>query len=186
MATAKFDIKSEATRGLYAGAGVVDLAVEAVKEYVAEAQTRLAEVQKSFADFEIDDLSKEAKARREQIEKRVVELQEEAQKLPTRVQTLLNENVETASESYDDLVKRGETVVRRFRNKPATKRTVKNAKTTATKAKTTRTQGTKAAKSANVSVRKPNARKTATAKSSAKATGTAAKKTATSAAKAVS
>jgi hypothetical protein len=186
MATAKFDIKTEATRGLYAGAGVADLAVEAVKEYVAEAQKRLAEVQKSFADFDIQDLSKEAKTRRTLIEKRVVELQDEAQKLPTRVQSLVNENVETATETYDDLVKRGETVVRRFRNKPATKQTVSNAKTTAAKAKTTKTQATKAAKSANVSVKKPSSKKTATAKSSAKATGTAAKKTAASAAKAVS
>jgi len=179
MANAKFDIKSEATRGLYAGAGVVDLAVEAVKEYVAE-------VQRTFAEFELEDLSKEAKARRDQIEKRVVELQDEAQKLPTLVQTLVNENVETATESYDDLVKRGETVVRRFRNQPAAKQTVANAKTTIAKAKTTRTQGTKAAKSANVSVTKPSSNKTATAKSSAKATGTAAKKTVRSAAKAVS
>ena len=186
MANAKFDIKSEATRGLYAGAGVADLAVEAVKDYVSEAQKRLAEVQKSLADFDFSDLSKEAKARREQIEKRVVELQDEAQKLPTRVQTVVTDNVETASETYDDLVKRGETVVRRFRNKPATKQTVSNAKTTVAKAKTTRTQATKAAKSANVSVKKPSSKKTATAKSSAKATGTAARKTAASAAKAVS
>ena len=42
MANAKFDIKTEATRRLYAGVGVADLAVEAVKEYVAEAQKRLA------------------------------------------------------------------------------------------------------------------------------------------------
>jgi hypothetical protein len=185
MANTKFDIKSEATRGLYAGAGVADLAVEAVKEYAVELQKRLAEVQKTFADIEIEDLSKEAKARREQIEKRVVELQDEAQKLPIRVQTLVSDNVESATESYDDLVKRGETVVRRFRNKPATKQTVANAKTTAAKAKTTRTQATKAAKSGNVSVKKPSSKKTATAKSSAKATGTAAKKTASSAAKAV-
>jgi len=186
MASTKFDIKSEATRGLYAGAGVADLAVEAVKEYVAEAQKRLVEVQKTFADLDFQDLSKEAKARRTQIEKRVVELQDEAQQLPVRVQTLVTENVETATETYDDLVKRGETVVRRFRNKPATKQTVKNAKTTVTKAKTTKTQATKAAKSSSVSVKKPSSKKTATAKSSAKATGTAAKKTASSAAKAVS
>jgi heparin binding hemagglutinin HbhA len=185
MANAKFDIKTEAARGLYAGAGIADLAVEAVKEYVADAQKRLTEVQKSFADFDLNDLSKEAQARRTQIEKRVAELQDEAQKLPQLVQALVNENVETANETYDDLVKRGETVVRKFRNKPATKQTVANAKTTVAKAKTTRTQATKAAKSADVSVKAPSKRKTSTAKSSAKATGTAAKKTARSAAKAV-
>ena len=57
MAKAKFDIKTEATRGLYAGAGVADLAVEAVREYVSEAQTRLADVQKNVAGF---DYSREA------------------------------------------------------------------------------------------------------------------------------
>ena len=52
MAKAKFDIKTEATRGLYAGAGVADLAVETVREYVSEAQTRLADVQKDVAGFD--------------------------------------------------------------------------------------------------------------------------------------
>ncbi len=52
MAKAKFDIKTEATRALYAGAGVADLAVETVREYVAEVQTRFADVQKDVAEFD--------------------------------------------------------------------------------------------------------------------------------------
>ena len=44
MATkAKFDlkdIKTEATKGLHAGVGAADLAIETVKEYVSEAQKR--------------------------------------------------------------------------------------------------------------------------------------------------
>ena len=179
MATAKFDIKTEATRTLHAGVGVVDLAVETVKELATDAQKRiegvqkdaqkrLAEVQKSVKGIDlqpkavrtqattvvsarVDELSKEAKARRTAIEKRVVELQDDA------------------TETYDDLVKRGQTVVRNFRRKPATKQTVSNAKTTVAKAKTTQTQ-----------VKKSPAKK------SAKATGTAAKKTVKSAAKTVS
>jgi hypothetical protein len=179
MAKAKFDIKTEAQRGLHAYVGAADLAIETVKEYVSEAQKliegvqkdaqkRLAEVQKSVKGFEfqpkavrsqattvvsarVDELSKEAKARRTAIEKRVVELQDDA------------------TETYGDLVKRGETVVKNFRRKPATKQTVSNAKTTVAKAKTTQTQAKKSP-----------------AKKSAKATGTAAKKTTKSAAKAVS
>ena len=44
-----------------------------------------------------------------QIEKRVVELQDEAR---AAQKSLVTENVETATDTYDDLVKRGETVVR--------------------------------------------------------------------------
>jgi Mg-chelatase subunit ChlI len=190
MAKAKFDIKSEAQRGLHAYVGAADLAIETVKVVVTEAQKRIegvqkdaqkriadvqkdaqkriADVQKSVKGFEfqpkavrsqattvvsarVEELSKDAKARRTAIEKRVVELQGDA------------------TETYDDLVKRGETVVRNFRRKPATKQTVSNAKTTVAKAKTTQTQAKKSP-----------------AKKSAKATGTAAKKTTKSAAKAVS
>ena len=46
MAKAKFDIKTEATRPLYAGVGVTDLAVETVREYVADVQKKVAGVQK--------------------------------------------------------------------------------------------------------------------------------------------
>jgi chromosome segregation ATPase len=192
MAKAKFDIKDikiDATP-LYAGVGVVDAAVEVVREYVADVQTRFVGVQKDLQktvttiDFEpkalreqavtvvntrVEALSKDAKARRAAIEARVAELQTEAKELPAKVQALVNENVETVSDTYADLAKRGEALVARIRKQEATKATKAAAKTTSAKAKTTRTQ---AAKSAT------------TAKSSAKATGTAAKKTVKRAAKA--
>ncbi|WP_182524729.1 hypothetical protein [Nocardioides dongkuii] len=199
MAKAKFDIKSEATRTLYAGAGVADLAVEALREYVADVQKRLADVQKSVADLDlepkalrdqaltvvssrVDALSKDAKARREAIEARVAELQE---------------NVATATDAYGDLAQRGQVLVGRIRRQEATKATVSSARTTTAKAKTTRTQAAKAtkstAKSASASAKrtasttkKAAAKKASTPKSSAKATGTAAKKTASNAAKATS
>jgi hypothetical protein len=127
------DLKSEAQRGLHAGVGAADLAFETVKEYVAEAQKRaqkrfesyqkdaqkaFTSAQKSVKDFEfqpqalrsqattvlnarVEELSKDAKARREAIEKRVAGLQGEA------------------TETYEDLVKRGETVVKRFRKQTA-------------------------------------------------------------------
>jgi hypothetical protein len=172
MAKAKFDIKTEATRTLHAGVGVVDLAVETVKDLATDAQKRLEGVQKDAQKrLKAIDLQpkalrtqaqKEAAARRELIEKRVAALQADAQKFVTT-------NVETATDTYEDLAKRGETVVRKFRNKPATKATVANAQTTKAKAKTTVTQAKKSP-----------------AKKSAKATGTAAKKTVKSAAKTVS
>jgi hypothetical protein len=190
MAKAKFDIKSEATRGLYAGAGVADLAVETVREYVAKGQTRFAGVQKDIAGFDyspealrkqvnarVESLSKEAKARRAAAEARVAGLRKEA---TTRV----NENADTATDAYGDLVKRGESLVSRIRRQEATKATTRSAKTTSSKAKTTSTQAKKTAKKSTTAAKKTA--KKSPAKSSAKATTTAAKSTASNAAKATS
>ena len=126
---AAIDFKGEATKGLHAGVGAADLAFETVKVYVAEAQKRFegyqkdaqkafSSAQKSVKDFEfepkalrtqattvlnsrVEELSKDAKARRTAIEKRVVDLQGDA------------------TETYEDLAKRGETVVKRFRKQTA-------------------------------------------------------------------
>lgn len=209
MAKAKFDIKTEATKPFYAGVGVTDLAVGAVREYVADVQKKLAGVQKdvqktvtgielepkalrdqavTVVNARVDALSKDAKARRAAIEARVAELQAEAKAYPAKVQTVLNDNVATATSAYDDLVKRGETLVGRIRKQEATKATRTSAKTTTSKAKTTSTQAKKATKSTakktTSTAKKTAAKKAAPAKSSAKATATAAKKTATSAAQA--
>lgn len=203
MAKAKFDIKTEATRPLYAGVGVTDLAVGFVREYVTDVQKRFVGVQKDVQtrigslDFEpkalrdqaltvvavrVDALSKDAKARRTAIESRVAELQADAQAIPA-----------TVSGAYADLAKRGETLVERIRKQQSTQETVAAARTTTAKAKTTKTQATKAASSTTTTAKKSakktakkastTAKKTSTApKSSAKATATAAKKTASSAA----
>lgn len=198
MAKAKFDMKTEATRPIYAGVGVTDLVVEFVREAVADVQKTFAGVQKDVStritDFElepkalreqavtavnarVDALSKDAKARRAAIEARVAELQ-----------SALNENVATVGDAYTDLAKRGETLVERIRKQQSSKATVSSAKTTTAKAKTTKTQATKAAKT-TATATKTTAKKTAkkastTAKksttaprSSAKATVTAAKQT---------
>jgi hypothetical protein len=190
MAKAKFDIKSEATRGLYAGAGVADLAVEAAREYFAEAQTRLADVQKNVSGFDysrealrkqvnarVEALSKDAKARRAAAEARVAGLRKEAT-------TLVSENADTATDAYGDLVKRGESLVGRIRRQESTKATTRSAKTTSTKAKTTSTQAKKTAKKSTAAAKKTA--KKSPAKSSAKATATAAKSTASNAAQATS
>ncbi|HET7195238.1 MAG TPA: hypothetical protein VFI99_09630 [Nocardioides sp.] len=188
MAKAKFDIKTEATRGLYAGAGVADLAVETVREYVAKGQTRFAGVQKDVAGFDyspqalrqqvnarVEALSKEAKARRAAAEARVAGLRKEAT-------TKVSENADTATDAFGDLVKRGESLVSRIRRQEATKATTRSAKTTSSKAKTTSTQAQKTAKKSTNAAKKTA--KKSPAKSSAKATATAAKSTASNAAKA--
>ena len=210
MAKAKFEIKNplnaDVTRPLYAGVGVTDLAVEVVRDAVADMQKRLNDVQKDLAGFDyepkalreqatkvvserVDALTKDAKSRRAAIEKRVAELQADARALPGKVQSLLSENVETAGDTYGDLVKRGESLVGRIRRQESTRATVKSAETTVTKAKTTKTQATKSAKAttkATAEKATATAKKRSTApKSSAKATATAAKSTVENAAQAV-
>jgi polyhydroxyalkanoate synthesis regulator phasin len=136
MAKAKFDFKSievpaAAQKPLYAGVGAGDLAVTAVKEYVADVQkrvtgaqkdveTRVADVQKTVTGFDPKAVRatavSAAKARRAAVEARVAELQAEARSLPTKVQTTVNDNVATVTgtvlDTYGDLAKRGEAVVR--------------------------------------------------------------------------
>ena len=189
MAKAQFDLKqfdiksldlTVATKPLYAGAGVADLAVEAVRDYAAEIQKKVAELRGELKSLDLSTVTKDAKARRAALEARVAELQSEAKTLPTKAQKYFDENLTTVSGTYGELVVRGEGLVKRIRNQESTKATVKSAKTTTAKAKTTKTQATKAASS----TKKSTAKKSAPAKRSAKATGTAAKKTATSAAKA--
>jgi uncharacterized protein YoxC len=206
MAKTKFDITTQipagATRPLYAGVGVTDLVVGAVREYVADVQKRLDEVQKSVGKLDVqpqvlrdqagkavsarvETLSKDAQARRRLIEKRVADLQSEVQTLPTRLQKLVDEQVASAGDTYDELVKRGESLVGRIRGQQSTRRAATSAETTVTKAKTTRTQARKTASSA-----KKTAKRTATktakspARSSAKATRTAAGRTASNVAQA--
>jgi len=199
------DLKAAAAKPLYAGAGVTDLAVELVRDYVTEAQKRLEGAQKRVTDLDlepkalrdqaegvvnarVDALAKDAKARRTAIEKRVAELQADAKTLPAKVQAFVDENVTVVNGTYADLVNRGESLVTRIRKQESTQATVASAKTTTAKAKTTKTQATKAAKSTTSSTAKKATttakKQSAAPKSSAKATTTAAKKTASSTAKA--
>jgi hypothetical protein len=184
MAKAKFESKSlgaTATRPLYAYVGATDLAVEIVRDYVSEFQKLVAGVQKDVTSREpqalrdqatkvvsarVDALSKDAKARRTAIEKRVAELQTEA------------------GDTLDDLIKRGESLVGRIRRQQSTQDTVTTAKTTVAKAKTTNTQAAKSRATKKTTTKKAAAAKKTATRSSAKATVTSAKKTATNATKA--
>jgi hypothetical protein len=205
MAQARFDIPTQlpvaVTRPIYAGVGATDRVVEVVREAVADVQKRALavqkDVQKTVTSFDyqpqalreqatkvvtarVDALNKDAQARRRAVEQRVAGLQSDARSLPVRLQKLVDEQVVTAGETYDDLVKRGETQIDRIRGQQSTQQAAASAKTTVAKAKTTRTQATKTAKKSTAAAKK-TARKSP-AKSSAKATATAASKTAASAA----
>ena len=187
MAKAKFDIKSieipalppTVARPLYAGVGATDLAVEFVRETVADVQkrfagvqkdvqSRVADVQKNVKDIElepkalreqattvvnarVDALAKDAKARRAAVEARVSELQADAKAQAAKVQAAVNDNVATVTDTYAELAKRGETAVKRLRGEVA-----------APKAATTKKAAPK----------KSTAKKTATKKTAAKKTTT--------------
>ena len=192
--TAKFDIRTEAIKPVLASVGATDLAVEKVRDYVAEFQKLVAGVQKT-----------DAKKVRAAVEARVTELQGEAKAYPAKVQSLVDDNVTVAADAYGDLIKRGESLVGRIRRQESTKATTRSAQTTVVKAKTTTTQARKAVdaevtatkktataarNAAKDAVKKAPARKAATkktnvARSSAKATATAAQSTVVNAAKAV-
>ena len=145
MANAKFDIKSieiptVIARPLYAGVGAADYTVEYVRETVADVQKRFVSVQKDVSknvkdfDFEpkalrdqattvvstrVDALSKDAKARRAAVESRVADLQADAKARASKLQTSVNDGVTTATETYVELAKRGETTIKRLRGELA-------------------------------------------------------------------
>jgi hypothetical protein len=205
MAKARFDIPTQlpvaVARPVYAGVGATDRVVEVVRGAVADVQKRALAVQHDVSktvsglDYQpqalreqatravttgVDTLGKDAQARRKAAEQRLAALQADAKNLPVFVQKLVDEQVTGAMETYDELVRRGETLVGRIRRQSATQEAGASAQTTTAKAKTTRTQATKTAKKTakkTTSTAKKTARKSP-AKSSAKATATSAKKTA--------
>ena len=211
MAKARFDIPTQlpvaVARPVYAGVGVTDRVVEVVRGAVADVQKRALAVQHDVSktvsglDYQpqalreqatravttgVDTLGKGAQARRKVVEQRLTALQVDAHNLPVRLQKLVDEQVTGAMETYDELVRRGETLVGRVRRQPTTQEAAASAQTTTAKAKTTRTQATKTAKKTakkTTSTAKKTARKSP-AKSSAKATATSAKKTASKTARA--
>ena len=206
LTTPAAELKAGATRNFYATVGATDLAVHTVREYVADVQKDMqtwvsgVEIKpEELRKQAVESLSTEAKARRAAIEARVEELQGQARELPAKVQA-------TLTETYDELVKRGEVLVEKMRKQESTQAAIAATDTAIAKAKTTKTQATKAAKSgaktasttaksAQDSVKKTQAtakrsaaqtRKPAkTATSSAKATVTSAKNAAAATTEAV-
>ena len=172
-----FDFKSievpaAAQKPLYAGVGAGDLAVTAVKEYVAD-------VQRTVTGFDPKAVRASAlsaaKARRSAVEARVAELQAEAKSLPTKVQTTVNDNVATVTGTvlgtYGDLAKRGEAVVRGTKLPSSASVEVKvNPTRPAAKKAPVRKPATAKATSTSTSkaTAKPAAKKPATKKATAK------------------
>ena len=223
MANAKFDIKSieiptVIARPLYAGVGAADYTVEYVRETVADVQKRFVSVQKDVSknvkdfDFEpkalrdqattvvstrVDALSKDAKARRAAVESRVADLQADAKARASKLQTSVNDGVTTATETYVELAKRGETTIKRLRGEvagvideaadvvdaPSTKGAKKSqarrstAKSTSDAATTAKKAPAKKASAA----KKTASKKATTAKKAASTTATDAKATAANA-----
>ena len=204
----KFNVKlpSEAVRPLYAAAGVTDLAVEIARGYVTEAQVKVTDAQKkasqrvSSVDLEpkalqtkavslmnarVDELSKEAKARQERVEKAYAELQGQAKALPAKIEAYLNGTIADLNGTYVGLAARGETLVTRILGQQATQDAKAAANTTVAKAKSTKTSAGKAASATTTSAKgtattaKNSAAKAASdTKSRAKGTATTAKKAA--------
>lgn len=194
MAGAKFDIKSEATQALYAGAGVVDLAVEVVREYVSstqakvnevqgDVQTRVKDAQEKATSFKPETLrssvTKEAKERRAAIETKIADLQAEAKALPEKAKKAGDEYAASVNSAYEDLAKRGETLVARIRNQESTKEAVKSTKSTAARAKATKTSATKTAAAATTTAKTASTTAKKTAKETAQTATTTAKKAST-------
>lgn len=191
--------KIDATRPLYAVVGVTDLVVEMARNYSADVQARLADVQTRVSKIElepkalrdqargivvagIDELNEDVKDARTTVESRTKEAR-------TQVEAYVNDAVAEVTDTYGDLALRGRKLVDRIRRQQSTQDAKAATKTTVAKAKTTRTQSTKSAKSTASTAKtaaKSGAKKTSqsakksagTAKSSAKATGTSAKQAA--------
>jgi heparin binding hemagglutinin HbhA len=153
------DLRATATRQLHVGIGATDLAVTTVKEYVAGVQQRLdidplalRNQAVAVASARIETLSRQAKARREATEARVAELRTEAKALPVKVQTLLADNTAAAVGRYDDLARRGETVLSRTRHsrvsppEPSAAQAEPAAKKAAPRSRARRAGGTKSAR----------------------------------------
>lgn len=177
----------DASRPLYAGVGVVDLAVELARATASDVQARFSKI-----ELEPRALRDQARA---VVAGRVDDLQSDAKKLPGRVESFVNETVAEAGETYGDLASRGKHLVNRIRRQQATQDAQAAANTTVAKAKTTRTQTAKSAKSSSTAAgnsarstsrtSKSEAKKTSsTARRNAKATRTSARKTASAAARA--
>lgn len=170
-------VRNGAVKPLYAVAGATDIAVEAARSYVADAQ-------RSYAKGDLQPAVLQSRARALATERvdAAGELGKDAQ---ARIEAYVTETIAEMEKGYDDLTKRGKQLVLRLRRQQATQDAVAAAETTVAKAKTTRTQTAKSA-SAGARTTRTAAKKTAsTAKRNVKATRTSARKTAASSARAV-
>jgi len=156
-----FDVNLPAVspKPLYAGAGVADLAVAAVKEYAAgvqkklsdyrsDATARFAGAKKSVTAFEPTSLPAKARASYAdfsgQTRKTVTELQADVRSLPGKARAKLDETTSSATDTYADLAKRGEVFVAKLRGKAVPAAPTKATKAPSAKTTTTKTAAKKA------------------------------------------
>ena len=113
------EIPEAAQKPVYAYVGATDLAVEKVRSYVADVQTkvteRVADVRSAVKGFELP----QPKKLQDKATASLADLQADAKAFPARVQSgvkgRVDENVASATALYGDLAKRGEGVVVKFR-----------------------------------------------------------------------
>jgi len=123
MADTKFDIKAaqaavqtQGLKGLYAAAGAGELAFETAKKFaadqVADVKTRVADLQKKVAGFElptVEGVSKDAKAvqadlqsKLADLQKKVTEFEFDAKKFQGQATSLVTEKLEALTKSITE------------------------------------------------------------------------------------
>lgn len=198
-------LQAELTRGLYASAGVADLAVTALRDYMADTPAHVADVQSRVADVQkivqqgvadvrnsVKDIDFKPEAVRARATKTLSESVEGLTALAKSRRTAIEErvaelrdardavlsNVSAAAVSYDDLVKRGESAIGRVRKaEPVVPTEPAESAEPVTAEEPSDVEASAPAKPARKpAARKPAAPKTTTAQKPAAAKTTAAKK----------
>ena len=193
MATKNFNLKDEAAKLPFAAVGALDVVVERVRVVSTDVQARINDVD---FDFDADKLVEQARGvvktrveevrgtaetRRKDIEKRVAELQKQAEAFPTTARTEAEKRFNDGVAVYGDLAARGEKLVEKIRGGEATQEAIASAKQTVTDAKAAAKATTEQAKG-GAKTTASTAKNTKGATSKAKTTAKTAKSSSTKAA----
>lgn len=137
MATATKTSKSTEPTPLYALVGATDLAVEGVRQALADAGRRQAEVQAQF-EQQVEHLQAELIRRREEVSKLIAEpkkLQAELEQFPGLVLGRTMEAAAKAETRYEELAERGKSLIERMRSQKATQDFITQGKATISRTK---------------------------------------------------
>ena len=125
MATTTSTLKAQAVKPFYAVAGATELAYEFASGYATEVQKSVNKIERDpkalqnqavgAVNSRLDDLAKDAKRAQSAFEARVAELQKDAQALPGKVQSEIDDAVTDLAQTYAELVDRGEKIVAAIR-----------------------------------------------------------------------
>ena len=97
-------VPAAAAKPLYAGVGVTDLAVEKVREYVAEVQKSVKAFQAPQPKTLQDKAAAQLTDSRAKFEAKLADLQADAKALPKKVQSRYDENVATVTAKVEGSV----------------------------------------------------------------------------------